>query len=86
MVGLHERRKRRRRHRVLRRNPSKRNRKLRNGYRGGYIAVTTKALVDALASGSMLTVTPARTASYVLDLDGLGDAMKVGSQCIRAQN
>lgn len=65
---------------------AKRNRKLRNGYRGGYIAVTTKALVDALASGSMLTVTPARTASYVLDLDGLGDAMKVGSQCIRAQN
>lgn len=65
---------------------AKRNRKLRNGYRGGYVAVTSKALSDALATGEMLIVTPARTQRFELSLEGLGKAMEVGARCIREQN
>ncbi len=65
---------------------AKRTRKLRNGYRGGYIAVTSKALADALADGHTLVVTPARTQAFELSLDGLGKAMEVGARCIREQN
>ena len=61
-------------------------RKLQGNYKGSYVPVHTRALADALAGGTILTVVPAKSFSFELPLDGLGAAMAEGSACIKAQS
>ncbi len=59
--------------------------KLVGNYHGGYILVDDPVLAEAVADGQTMTVFPAKTSAFQVDLTGTHDAMIEGIKCNQEQ-